>query len=776
MKNKNKFYKKYNKFDTGGIADIVSMGLSQVANGINNAQIADTTNLKKAIVNGNNTTIATNSNDALMDTWANTSMMSNVSASDLKSGNFGTDLLQAVGAAGSGAIGGGAVGAGIGGVASLVGSFAGRLNAAREAATLNQQIKVANNRKIDSLAMAAGNISKQNNYNIASNYFADGGSLQHGGGHSNGMVSIDAGGTHEQNPNQGVQMGVDPQGIPNLVEEGEKKFGNYIFSDRLVVDEELIEYFGLPSNFKGKTFAQAAEIANKESEERPYDPISKRGLEKAMKQLQEAQEVVRQFEAEQEQAEQQAMMEEQMMAQGVDPDMLRQAQQQQAMQQQAQMQQPQINETAMLQQQMAGQERNMFDGGSYISTIKDLMYRPNNIRARHDRQYYNTLANTPSNTYNVLEKVIVDDTKPPKYSLAMDDVYTQSQGDFETPFRSFRVPELYHPNDPRERHDNRYDEDDYPIQTIDMSKRTNNNDNNGIIEVPLGDDLGTPITGLIGSTDTGEGTDIGENTNTTPNKRRLHQTYSRYAPIIAAGLASLTDTLGLTNKPDYTDANMIGAAVDAIPNVDYNPIGNYLSYNPLDRNYHTNRMTAQANATRRALINQSAGNRATAAANILAADYNAQERLGQMAYQAEAQNRAHRQQVENFNRGTNQMNSQMALQAAGMNQSAAAQRLSGRQAQAQMRMQERAMSDAARAANLDNFVGGLGDIGRENMAFNMINMDSSNYYYYDDNNKLVYGEDYKNADKITKMFIDAKIKREQRQKKKQQEQKKKQDK
>ena len=41
--------------------------------------------------------------------------------------------------------------------------------------------------------------------NAADNLFAIGGDIQmHGGDYSNGAVHVDAGGTHEMNPNQGV--------------------------------------------------------------------------------------------------------------------------------------------------------------------------------------------------------------------------------------------------------------------------------------------------------------------------------------------------------------------------------------------------------------------------------------------------------------------------------------------------------------------------------------------------------------------------------------------
>ena len=115
----------------------------------------------------------------------------------------------------------------------------------------------------------------------------DGGNL-----FTNGVTTIGNGGTHESNPYEGVQMGVDLQGVPNLVEEGEVIFNDYVFSNRLTVPNAVREKYKLRGN-KELTFADAAKQVQKESKERPNDPISKRGLESAMSRLQQEQETIR---------------------------------------------------------------------------------------------------------------------------------------------------------------------------------------------------------------------------------------------------------------------------------------------------------------------------------------------------------------------------------------------------------------------------------------------------------------------------------------------------
>ena len=125
---------------------------------------------------------------------------------------------------------------------------------------------------------------------------AFGGSLLTNGAEwNNGLTIVGNGGTHEENPMEGVQMGMDAQGVPNLVEEGEVIFDDYVFSDRMNVPNSMRSSLGL-SKGKDLTFAKAAKKLSKEAEERPNDPISERGLMSSMVKLQQAQELIREQE------------------------------------------------------------------------------------------------------------------------------------------------------------------------------------------------------------------------------------------------------------------------------------------------------------------------------------------------------------------------------------------------------------------------------------------------------------------------------------------------
>lgn len=118
---------------------------------------------------------------------------------------------------------------------------------------------------------------------------------------SNGLLWVGAGGSHEENPFEGVPMGVDAEGIPNLVEEGETVYNDYVFSNRLEVPQFMYKELGLGGAVetrnkrknRGLTFAEASKKLARESEQRPNDPISQDGLQASLAKLAEVQEAER---------------------------------------------------------------------------------------------------------------------------------------------------------------------------------------------------------------------------------------------------------------------------------------------------------------------------------------------------------------------------------------------------------------------------------------------------------------------------------------------------
>ena len=113
------------------------------------------------------------------------------------------------------------------------------------------------------------------------------------GDFTNGLVFIDEGGTHEQNPMEGVMVGVDNEGTPNLVEEGEIIFNDYVFSNRLKPTKKILEDGGFKPIYENWTFAKIAEDLQRESSERPNDIISINTLNDNMNRLITLQEQIR---------------------------------------------------------------------------------------------------------------------------------------------------------------------------------------------------------------------------------------------------------------------------------------------------------------------------------------------------------------------------------------------------------------------------------------------------------------------------------------------------
>ena len=262
-------------------------------------------------------------------------------------------------------------------------------------------------------------------------------------------------------------------------------------------------------------------------------------------------------------------------------------------------------------------------------------------------------------------------------------------------------------------------------------------ENKGTTVTKNGTDFAPPSisTNSQGVIDSGEGTGIIDTESTdsadiTEKQPKPYPTWMRYAPIVGTGIATMTDLLGLTNKPDYSYADKIEALAERAgyaPNIRAPYIGDYMRYTPFDRLFYANQLQANSRATDRGLMNTSGGNRGAAQAGMLANGYNSQLGLGNLYRQAEEYNRGQYERTKAFNRGTNQFNAQMGLEAdmanARYRQMASQYQMQGLGQAAAMRQAEKARTDADRSLNITNFLNNLGNLGRENFAMNQINSD-----------------------------------------------------
>ena len=198
-----------------------------------------------------------------------------------------------------------------------------------------------------------------------------------------------------------------------------------------------------------------------------------------------------------------------------------------------------------------------------------------------------------------------------------------------------------------------------------------------------------------------------------PEKRKSKNSYLRYAPIAASGIAVLNDMLG-GNEPNYTNADIFAKAIrDSYRPVSTRPIGEYLSYKPFDRMFYINQLNKNSAANRRAIQNTSGGNRAAALASLLALDYNYGENLGKLGRQAEEYNQALKEKVTDFNRRTNMYNSEQGTKVDMFNSELKAKQAGLYGQLAGMRQSILNSNMEEKRENMTNFIQGLGDLGRE---------------------------------------------------------------
>lgn len=202
-------------------------------------------------------------------------------------------------------------------------------------------------------------------------------------------------------------------------------------------------------------------------------------------------------------------------------------------------------------------------------------------------------------------------------------------------------------------------------------------------------------------------------------------TWMRYAPIAGSALSAIWD---IAQKPDYSVAEAAERIASNVPRTRFNPIGNYLTYTPVDRNYYLNQVRNQGLAANRGILNASGANQGAASAALLANQYNTQNAIGNSLMQQELANRQNEQQVAQFNRGTDQYNSQGLFNESVYNQRAGMHAAHYGLTAAQLRQAERQRRNAAVSADLTNLFQGIGDVGWENMNANMVNMNPALRY------------------------------------------------
>ena len=304
-----------------GYAQIGTSALKLISNAKHQASLDDDIDLgkiKRSInrqgFNFSDAVANVNTNGDLLDLWKDYSEIpANLTMRDFRDKSLFDDFLNGYAASWEGFNAGqnfgpwgAAIGAVVGGLSSNIAALIGRSKAQDAADDANRRIDRANKRMVADLNYGAERVDAENDLRMLQNmdrvsnaadggrldvdfglrnpftmpngvanplYKAFGGGLTHGSDWDTGINWVNEGGSHGENPLGGVQMGVDAQGVPNLVEEGEAIWnGDYVFSKRMKVPKKLAKKYGLGGDM---TFADAIAKLTKDSEERPLSNIDR---------------------------------------------------------------------------------------------------------------------------------------------------------------------------------------------------------------------------------------------------------------------------------------------------------------------------------------------------------------------------------------------------------------------------------------------------------------------------------------------------------------------
>lgn len=648
------------------------------------------------------------------------------------------------------------------------------------------------------------------------NLFALGGDIQtNGADFTSGLSHINEGGTHEENENEGIQVGVDQEGTPNLVEEGETIYNDYVYSNRIYLDDEAKEAFHVGKK-KEITYSDMSKKLEKEISERPNDPISKAAFEKQMQDLADHQERQKQeMEAERAQQAFDALTPEeqvdvmnyaQQREQAEEAAMQEQAVAQEAMaQQQMAMQQPmqEVPQEPMPQEQIAvptegnisaegGQlnQKNLFPWGGLENLFNiNPRYQPSNtvgfipydralaeeevlkreqdptFRAWTDYVNNNWLADDVMSYLRALDAAaggnhlfdkdgkLTKDAKDyfnrartqnhkwgyyhltPNYTDDIQQLISQlpsdeqMQADYNLVVNNPNgITKEMLENQPSDKIHHAVEGDEEYLQgdpsTWNIGKETRR------VTLPNGEVVIYHAPGNLGSKDDmtfteGQLQQAGNNVDgingwdVEPNYRNENL---RYAGLLgpAVGLGLMAAGVGKPNKGAF-DAVLNAYDGSGLALADYRPLGNYMTYRPMNMWAEQNRMNANARATDRALNNTSSPSRA---AGLLANAYNNQLASGQLYRQGLEYNNNLNERVQAFNRQTDQYNADAYNRVALANADAINR---DRQYRAQLAMgiegQKAAMDQGwynSLYGNVGGIFKGLADVGRENAQHNMI--------------------------------------------------------
>lgn len=497
-----------------------------------------------------------------------------------------------------------------------------------------------------------------NTYNTKNTLMQDfeykdmGGSLNHGTHWQDNVILVDAGGTHESNPFGGVLMGMDDQGTPNLVEEGEVIWNDYVFSNRLKVPKTVREKYNLKKDGGPLTFAEGIKASKqfKTLEELPNDPVTRRTFDAF------------------------------------------------------------ITDMAMIQEEERAKEniRNMgnrFEGGGKFKhgvydsnwTWKSLadalsQYTASRGKSKNGKPtFYAIDRNYDFGDYKNIKGLEDAEVSTSFWKKLISDV---NNGDKDA-VGFLRAIE----NNAGNTESNYFNEDGSLKkgweETLNRISRDGVMGVNHLVadinkfvapenieEIATKSSNPADITkGIVQNTDLPframlskynlqpDETEVDEEpipkpvNHANPEKENTFDAYG-LAPL----LSQLASTIGIaTAKPDYTPIERYENYALGLPRAYTHPIGNYVRTRPVDINYVGNRINAQGRNTERLIADLSSGNSASARANMVGAIYGNNNNFGDFLTNAYEYNAKNALADATFNRGTDQYNSEDAYKTMAMN-------------------------------------------------------------------------------------------------------------
>ena len=463
-----------------------------------------------------------------------------------------------------------------------------------------------------------------------------GGSLNHGTHWPDNVTLVDAGGTHESNPYGGVLMGMDDQGTPNLVEEGEVIWNDYVFSNRLKVPQAMREKYNLKKDGGHLTFAEGIKASKqfKTLEEIPNDPIARRTFDAFITDMAMIQE------------EERAKENIRNMGNRFDyggpyykgNDL-----------------------TGFLEWIRNYSQNKSPQAGRYRDATNSAFKKYKNPKILEAEKEYTDFTDKVINALNGNDKLAKDVAL--QYLRAYEDSLPDSakgklltsEGNpvdgFEDAFRHIRTNQFG---------TGHLSGDFDAIVKAEAQRRINNALNN-----PQEINFEEPDLGFLNDINVDDVTDL--DVNPSGNKGNTKEnTFDAYG--LAPLLSQLSSTVGIaTAKPDYTPIERYENYALGLPRAYTHPIGNYVRTRPVDINYVGNRFNAQGRNAERLIADLSSGNSASARANMIGAIYGNNNNFGDFLTNAYEHNAKNALADATFNRGTDQYNSEDAYKTMAMN-------------------------------------------------------------------------------------------------------------